>query len=426
MNQSQPNQSQLTRRNVLKTGVAAAASLAIPYVITSNALGTANIPPASDRLTVGCIGVGGRGRGLLRSMRGVTKAEIVGVSDCYRSRCEPMAKVCNATPHADFRELLARDDIDAVVIGTPDHWHVPIALRAAAAGKDAYVEKPLGLSVEQTLLCRDTFNRAERIFQYGTQQRSTEPCWLGCELVRRGTLGTIRKITVRAPNGSIGGSTKPAAIPEDLDFQMWIGPAPETEYTVDRCKVPGSYHIYDYSIGYLGGWGAHPLDQMIWACDADQTGLIEIEGSGVIPTEGLYNTVVNWNMKGKFGDVDFEFTTGADLTTFHGDEGWISVRRGGVDASDKSWLETKIDPADAKLKISRNHMEDFVDSVLKREPAVAPVDDAARSDVISHLCDIAVRTGRKIKWDPQQETIVGDEDAAKHLHRDMRAPWTLI
>ena len=184
----------------------------------------------------------------------------------------------------DFRELLARSDIDAVVVATPDHWHVPIAIAAARAKKDAYVEKPLGLTIEQDLACQKVFAGNGRVFQYGTQQRSMSHCRFGCELVRSGRIGKVHAIEVIAPDGSAGGSTQEIPVPATLNYDLWLGPAPVKPYTADRCKNPGHFFIHDYSIGYLAGWGAHPLDIMIWGSDADQSGPITVEGTGVIPT----------------------------------------------------------------------------------------------------------------------------------------------
>jgi predicted dehydrogenase len=350
---------------------------------------------------------------LLRGFLGCQGVQSVAAADAYKSRRDAAASLIKGKAYADFRELLARDDIDAVVVATPDHWHVPMAIAAAQSGKDAYVEKPLGVTIEEDLACRKAFEENERIFQYGTQQRSMNHCRFGCELVRSGYIGDVQKIEVIAPNGGAGGSTKEIPVPEDLDFNMWCGPAPLSKYTADRCKPPGSYWIYDYSIGYLGGWGAHPLDIMTWGSDADISGPIVLEGTGIIPTEGLYDTVYNWDVKGTLGKVDFTFKPGGDSTKFIGPEGWIQVRRGGIDANPKSLLDTKIDPEKAKLLTSPRQDQNFIDSIKSRKAAVSPIDHAVRSDIISLLSDIAVRTGRRITWDPQQEVIVGDEEAAK-------------
>ena len=415
-----------SRRNLLKG--AAAAAVASPYVITSAALGNADTPPASERITLGHIGVGGQGGFVFREFQNCKGLQSVAVVDTYEDRCAAYARMINSKPYGDFREILARADIDAVVIATPDHWHVPIAILAAQAKKDAYVEKPLGLTIEEDLACLKVFTENSRVFQYGTMQRSApfSHCRFGCELVRNGRIGKVHTIEVIAPNGSAGGSTQEIPVPPTLDYDLWLGPAPVKPYTADRCKNPGHFFIHDYSIGYLAGWGAHPLDVMIWGSDADQSGPITVEGTGLIPTEGLYDNVINWDTCVQFGDgVRMTFTPGGDSTKFIGSDGWVRIWRGGIDAEPKSLLTSKIGPNDVHLIDSPNHYQDFIDSVKSRNPTVSPLDQAVRSDTISQLCDIAVRTKRKITWDPKMTTIVGDAEAAKMMHRDMRAPWTL-
>lgn len=416
-------EARISRRRALH---ALAAATAAPAVIPSTALGNADTPPPSERVTLGHIGVGNRGRSLLRGFLNCKGAQSVAAADAYRSRRQAAAAMIKGKAYADFRELLARDDIDAVVVATPDHWHVPIANRAARAGKDAYVEKPLGVSIEEDLLCRKLFGEKGRIFQYGTQQRSMKHCRLGCELVRSGRIGELRRIEVIAPNGGKGGSTAEIPVPNDLDYSMWLGPAPLKPYTANRCNPPGTYWIYDYSIGYLGGWGAHPLDIMVWGSDADLSGPIELEGSGEIPQAGLYDTVYNWDLHGKLGKVEFSFTPGGDSTKFIGPDGWVQVRRGGIDAQPKSLLESTIGPNDVHLVESPRQDQNFIDAVKSRARPVSHVGDAVRSDLISLLSNIAVRSGRKITWDWTGERIVGDEEAAKMARaRPMRPPWTL-
>jgi glucose-fructose oxidoreductase len=413
----------ITRRLFLGSAVASAAA---PYVITSAALGAGGKPPASDRITVGHIGVGNRGGAVFRNIRRCRDAQSVAVADAYHDRCTRIAKLIGGKAYDDFRDLLARDDIDAVVVATPDHWHVPIAVMAARAGKDAYVEKPLGVSVAEDLLCRKVFQEQGRIFQYGTQQRSMSHCRFGCALVRSGRIGKLQRIEVIAPDGGQGGSTKEVPVPDGFDYDMWLGPAPKAPYTANRCNPPGTYWIYDYSIGYLGGWGAHPLDIMVWGSDADLAGPITVEGTGVIPTEGLYDTVIHWDVQAQLGDgVQMTFKPGSDSTRFIGPDGWVEVRRNGIDAHPKSLLQEKLGPGDVSLINSTDHGQNFINAVKSRKPAISNLPDAVRSDLISHLSDIAIRTGRKISWDPTHETIVGDPSAAKMLNRTLRPPWKI-
>jgi len=413
----------VSRRGFLRS---AAASVAAPWVISSTALGNANTPPAGERVTLGHIGVGNQGGHLFRAFRGCKGAQSVAVADCYQDRRERRATECGGKAYADFRELLARPDIDAVIIATPDHWHVPLAIYAARAKKDTYVEKPLGITVQQNLLCRKVFQENSRLFQYGTQQRSSNHCRLGCELVRNGKVGKIHTIEVIAPNGGAGGTTQDSPVPPGLDYEMWCGPSPLKPYTVDRCKPPGTYWIYDYSIGYLAGWGAHPLDIMVWGSDADLAGPMTFEGTGVIPEKGLYDTVYNWDVTVQAAQgVKITFKPGGDSTKFIGSEGWIQVRRGGWDAEPKSLLKSEPGPSDVKLLNSANHYQNFVDAVRTRGQTVSPLADAVRSDIFSHMCDICIRLKRKVTWDPKTEQIVGDAEAAKMLQRPMRAPWAL-
>jgi len=412
----------ITRRHAVQS---LSAAFGLPLLVSSQALGDATKAPASERVTLGHIGVGGRGRSLLRTFQQCKNAQSVAFADAYADRRESCAKACAGKAYADFRELLARKDIDAVVVATPDHWHVPVAVAAARAGKDAYVEKPLGLSIEQNLACRRIFAENQRVFQYGTQQRSMAHCHLGCELVREGVLGKLKAIEVIAPNGGSGGSTTEVPVPAGFDFEMWTGPAPQKAYTADRCKPNGTYWIYDYSIGYLAGWGAHPLDIMVWGSDTDLAGPFTVEGTGVIPTAGLYDVVYNWDVTLQMADgVKISFKPGSDSTKFIGENGWIDVRRKGTTAEPTGLLTTKL-AEKLKLPKSVNHSQNFVDAVLSRHQPVSTLADAVRSDNISHLCDIALRLKRKITWDPKKEQIVGDAEASQRLHRDMRAPWTI-
>jgi predicted dehydrogenase len=413
----------LSRRHLFHTAAAAAA---VPYVIPSAALGNAAAPPPSERVGLGHIGVGNQGGGLFRAFQGCKGAQSVAVSDAYKDRREAVAKMCKGTAYADFRDLLARKDVDAVIIATPDHWHVPMAIAAARAGKDAYVEKPLGVTIEECLAALKVFRETDRIFQYGTMQRSSAHCHFGCELVRNWKIGKVHTMEVIAPNGGAGGSIKQVPAPANLDFDMWTGPAPVRPFTADRPRPNGTYWIYDYSIGYLGGWGAHPLDIMVWGSDADMVGPVAVEGTGVIPAEGLYDTVYNWDMKIQMADgVKMTFLPGGDSTKFVGTEGWVRIWRGGIDAEPKSLLQTKISLNDMKLVQSKNHYQNFVDAVKNRATPVSNMADAVRSDIISHLSNIAVRLKRKITWDPKKETIVGDDEAVKMMRRQYRAPWGL-
>jgi len=406
--------------------VAGAAALSAPTIVASSALENDSKIAASERITLGHIGVGGRGSSLLRGFRSLPDVECVAVCDAFRSRRESWAKRVGCKAYADFREILARADIDAVVVATPDHWHVPIATAAARAGKDMYVEKPLGISVRHDQAARAAIRLHERVFQYGTQQRSMDHCRFGCELVRNGRLGRVHTIHVLAPDGNTGGSRKSIPVPDDLDYEMWLGPAPNVPYTKDRTSRAGAWFVYDYALGFIAGWGAHPLDIAQWGFDTHLQGEVEVEGKGMIPSEGLFDTVVHWDLTYRFASgVTMTLKPGRDATRFVGTKGWVEISRSGIRADPKSLLDEKISPEELHLPKSSRHDRNFVDCVKSRKTPVSSIDDAVRSDVLSHLGDIAIRTKRKIRWNPEKEIIIGDESASRRLTRPLRAPWTV-
>jgi predicted dehydrogenase len=424
-----------TSRRIFLKQASASSALILPAIVPSFLFG-ARAP--SRRVALGHIGVGGQGGGLLQGMLGLAQGQSIAICDPIRERREGAArqveqyyaaqrkqesfKGCRA--YNDFRELLARDDIDAVVVATPDHWHVPIALAAVRAGKDVYVEKPLGISMEQNKALRAAVHLHGAVFQYGTQQRSfNQHCGLACELVRNGYLGELKAIHVVAPNGETGGRAVAEPVPEGLDYDLWLGPAPAKPYARDRVFGTGRWHIYDYAIGFIAGWGAHPLDIAHWGYPHIP---VEYEGTGRISTEGLFDTVVDWDVRGRYANgIEFTLKTGGDKTTFVGTKGSISPSRGDISAEPESLLNIKIKPDDIHLLQDNHHYRDFLDCVLTRRTPVSNIDSAVQSDFMSHLGDIAVRTGRKIKWDPEKETIIGDESAARMMRRAMRGPWTL-
>ncbi len=448
----------VSRRGFLK---ASAAALAAPSIVTAPALGQGAIPPASERLALGFVGVGWRGNDLVKSFLALPQAQCVAVSDAFTSRRRSTAAAIDAyyaarsesasyrgsAMHADFRDLLERADIDAVVVATPDHWHVPVALYAVRAGKDVYVEKPLGVSVAWGQLLRGELERSGAVFQFGTQQRSDERFRQACELARGGQLGTLERIEVWAPGMRApghyeslyrdGGSTEAIPVPEDLDYEMWLGPAPKSPYTKDRCTHEGANHVYDNSLGYIAGWGVHPLDIALWGHDAAGTAPVEYEGTGVLPAQGLYNTVAEWDVRCRFaGGVALHFMDTRTArpvveayrpmnehgTTFFGAEGWVSVDRSGIHASDPALLQAE---RAARLPASVNHSLNFLECIKSRAATVSPFSSAMQSYVISHLSDLAIRLGRRIAWNPQSERVEGDEEAQRLLDRPLRSPWRL-
>jgi hypothetical protein len=438
------NAKKLNRRDFLKQAATAAGTVAFPYVITSTALGDATTPAASERVTLGHIGVGGQGSGLLENFLQIKYAKCVAVADPIRQRRDKWASKIGCAAYNDFRELLARDDIDAVVVATQDHWHIPIAIMTAKAGKDMYVEKPLGISIEHDQAARKAVRHYRRIFQYGTQQRSDRNFRFACELTRNKYIGELKEIHAWCSDGVRGGSLAEEPVPPGFDYDMWLGPAPVKPFNRDRCLLTstskGTYHIYDYAIGFIAGWGAHPLDIAQWGNNTDNTAPVLYEGKGTLPAEGLHDTTLQWDINCTYENgvkLHFMSTSVAGPivrkyrpindhgTTFIGDKGWVSVDRGGIYAHTSELLNIPLKPEDLHLYESNDHSANFVQCVLSRKDPISPIESAVQSDFISHLSDIVVRTGRAVKWDPKKEKILDNPEAQRYASRAMRSPWTL-
>ena len=453
-----------TRRELLKTTALAGGALALPSIVPSSVFG-AKAP--SNTVALAAFGVGQRGFGNnWHSFAGHADVRYLAACDAFTSRRDRFAAEINkkkyggkniCTSHAHFSDALARDDIDGVVISTQDHWHVPLAYHAAVAGKDMYVEKPLGVAMAWAMKLREQVEKKKVIFQYGTQQRSGGQFLHACELVRNGTVGKITHVDawcagMRAPGWYVKvfnqhyKNTAPAKPPADLNYDMWVGPAPMKPYTTSRCTEWGTYHIYDNALGFIAGWGAHPLDIAQWGLDMDHTSPVTYEGTGQFPPKGLFDTIDSW-------DVNCQYANGVTLhfmcaraaqpivakmtrrpwrdhgTTFFGLDGWVSVDRAGCYMNLKGKPvnagQIKIKPTDKRLYNSPAQSRNFIDCIKTREPTINPVESAIRSDTISHMSDICIRLGRKITWDPAKEKIVGDSEAAKMLDRPMRKPWIM-
>jgi len=440
-----------TRRNFLKS---TAAAITAPMVIPSTVIGK-NAP--SNRVNLAIIGAGGRGSSVARYTSALEDAQFLAVCDCFEERREGMRDGLNqryngnvVKAYRDFREVLARDDIDAVMVATPDHWHVPIAIAAARAGKDMYVEKPLGVSMEWSWKLREAVKKNKVVFQYGTQQRSQFQFRQTCELVLNGYIGEVERvetwcddITATADYSQPTvpfGSEQPTDPPEGFDYNRWLGPAPVKAYTVDRCTNLGAWHIYDYALGFIAGWGAHPLDIAQWGLGTDDTSPVRYEGTGSIPEKGLFDTVFAWDMECKYANgVTMHFMApdaakplvsayrpwNTHGTTFFGTEGWVSVDRGDIHTSDPKLRGLTLKPDDVHLRKTQGHPDDFIACVKSREQPISPLEAAIRSDTISHLCDIAIRLNKSIEWDPEKERVVGNSLAQAMLDRPIRAPWYL-
>ncbi len=450
-----------TRREFLRTGAAlGAATVGWPYFVPARVLGTQGATPPSEKIVMGCIGVGSMGGGHLRSFTGQDDVRMAAVCDLRRKFRERARQIVDAkygnsdcTMYHDYRELLARPDIDAVLIATPDHWHALVAIEAAKNRKDMYLEKPIDVHVAVARALREVVNRYGTVFQFGTQQRSGRDFRFGCELVRNGRIGKLHTIVV----GSLPGAelpnqpTEPAPDPNEFDYDMWLGPAPWAPYSFQRAASraegsPGYWmHIHDYGLGCLSGaWGIHHVDIAQWGNNSDNTGPLEIEGTGTLPTDGLCDTALTWRVEHVYANgvkmihldraqavrefPQFQSKTlqysGVGIL-FLGTDGWVVVSRGGIDANPKSLLQTAFDSSEPRLPVSNNHRRNFLDCVKTRRQPISPIEAAVRSDTVCHLDDIAIRLGRKLRWDPQAEQFLGDEAANRLLTRPLRSPWRL-
>jgi len=449
----------VSRRAFIKGTVAASAAFGIPSIVSSTVFG-ADAP--SKRVNAGLIGCGNIGSNYHAShLKRMKDVRVVAVCDAYKSRRIARAADFNkhyggtdvTKAHADFRELLARADIDAVFIGAHDNWHTPMSIAAARAGKDVYCQKPLALDLGRTRLLRKAVNDNKRVFQFGTQYRSMARYRKMVELVRNGYIGELKHIDVwcrdlkyDAANYHVKpyGSTVEVPVPEDLDFDAWQGPSPMVPYTVDRATKWGGYHCPETSLGFLAGCGIHPLGIAQWGNKSDHTSPIRYEGSGSVPTEGIFRTLERW-------DVMCDYENGVKLrvmdcrtaedvvkkyypltwhsgdgVVFRGTKGWIGdFRFGAFYASDQELWKQTLKGEDEKLYVSPEHNRNFIDCVKSRGETICPVEMAIRCDTIAHMVNVAAQTKRTIKWDPKTEYIVGDQQAAKMITRPYRKEWEI-
>ena len=412
----------LTRRGFCGT---AAAALAAPTVISSSALGLAQQPAASERIVMGLIGCGDRGRGVIGALAG-QGAQIVAGADAYKDRRDAIAKRFNGTAYADFRELLARDDIDAVLVASIEHWHAAMCIEALRRGKDVFCEKPMAQTVEQTKAVRDAVDRYERVFQMGTQQRSDARFRFACELVRNGYIGDVKSVFAE-PGGTSRHCNLPAErVPRQLDWNAWLGPAPWAPYNRRRCaRLFDWWNWRDYSGGLMTDRGAHDFDIVQWGLGMDGTGPVE-----VFPPDGKDFTMLTYRYAN--GTI-LESSDGGwrsssrrmALVTFKGTKGEVSVWRGGIETKPASLAQVKIGPNEIRLYESNDHQRNFLDCVLSRERPICNAVTAASTMQVCHVGNIALWENRPLKWDPAKEVFPGDDGATRHTERALREPWRL-
>jgi predicted dehydrogenase len=441
-----------TRRAFLKS--AASAALVGPYVITSDALGRDLRPSPSNRIGMGGIGVGGRGGGHMRAQAQFPDVQVLAVSDVDKNRRLKnkqyieghYSKVLGTTyagcdDYADFRELLDRPDIDAVVLGTPDHWHALGTIFAARAGKDIYCEKPMASEIGDGRAAADAVRRYGRIYQTGSQERSRDNCRFACELVQNGRLGKIHTVRTFLPTRDRrSGATGPQPIPDGFDYEMWLGPAPWEPYHGRRCH--GSFRwIMDYSDGELTDRGAHTNDIALLAAEPFLKGPATIQGRGTFINDPLwdvpyqYHTEFNYASGVRFicsseqapPDIVCQITGDRRGIKFEGDRGWlfVAIHGGALKANPPSLLKETIGPGEIHFGRSRDHRRNWIEAIKTRGETVAPAEDGHRTASFCHLTRIACLLERKLVWDFEKEQFIGDDEANSMVHRPPRSPWVL-
>jgi predicted dehydrogenase len=322
--------------------------------------------------------------------------------------------------YKDFRELLAREDIDALLVATPDQWHALPCIAAAKAGKDMYCEKPMTLTIAEARVVADTMKRYGRIYQTGTQQRSWHEFRFTCELVRNGYIGQVKSITVNVGGTCDWWCDAPAEPqPDWLDWNMWLGPAPWRPYT---SKIaPGGWMAYrDYSGGEMTNWGAHMFDVAQWAMGMDESGPVEI-----IPPDGKDYPVLTYKYANGTIMMRDKISKEVPGVLFTGTEGKIEVSRDHLATWPQTLLRQKIGPNEIHLYESTNHPDNFLECIRTRNRPASDAEVGCRSITVCHLGNIAYWLNRPLRWDPKEEKFVSDPDADKMKSRPMRAPWRL-
>jgi len=435
------------RRNVLKL---LAASTAAPLILPSRLFG-ADAP--SNKITIGCIGVGWQGAENLNSFLGLDDCRVVAICDVDENHLQEAVNRVNTRynnqdckSYKDFRELLARKDIDAVCICTPDHWHSIPAIAAANAGKDIFCEKPLSHTLGEGIAMVAAVTKNKRIWQTGSWQRSVASFRWAVQLVQNGYLGKVTRVEVGLPSGHHdfegSGRDKPnGPVPAGVDYDLWCGPAQMLPFNPCRFHKNWRWN-YNTGGGQLMDWIGHHCDIAHWGlanpqygCGPDDAiGPLEVSATAEFPNkEDIWNTATKFRIECKYpNNIDFVIAGGYDEiqggAKWIGPNGWVQVDRGNFKASNTDWIREiqKLDKKD-DLKVSvyksENHHKNFLDCIKSRQRTITPVEIAHRSQTPGHLGYIAATVGRKLKWDAVKQEIIGDAEATAMLTKKMRAPW---
>lgn len=418
------------------SGIGVAGALAFPDLIPASALGREGRPAPSERITVGFIGVGGHGTSRnLRMFLNQEDAQAVALCDVDANHLRNAQQIVqekygnrDCAAYGDFRQIIDRRDIDAVMISTPDHWHTLISVLAAKAGKDVICEKPT-LTIEEGRILSRTIRRYGRVFQTSTEDRSLQVYHRLAELVRNGRIGRLETIRVKLPEQpNRPGDPTPMPVPPELNWDLWLGPAPEAPYTKDRVHFNFRW-VSDYSGGILTDWGTHLFDTAQWANNTERTGPVEIQGTGTFWNEGLFDTAKEYHL-------EYTYANGTKLIVDHGGtsircegtDGWIQSPSwtAPLEASSPAILESTIGPEETHLfTCPQGEHRNFLDCVKSRQDPYFSVEKGHRVSTLCHLGNITLKRGRTLQWDPDKETFPDDPEANRMLSRSMRSPWQL-
>jgi predicted dehydrogenase len=433
-----------SRREVLRASAAGIALAGLPRWYANELLAQNTQEPSkspNERPGILLIGCGGQGRG---DANNATRfGRIVAVCDVDENHVEAAAKQFKAEgKYTDFRKAIGHKGVDVVINGTPDHWHTLVNIHVLRNGKDVYSEKPLTLTIDEGKKLVEVANQTGRILQTGSQQRSDPRFRLACELVRNGRIGKVKHVQVILPSGLHGGPFATKPVPEGLDWDFWQGQTPAVEYVPERCHFSFRYW-YDYSGGTMTDWGAHHNDIALWGLG--EKGPVSVEGKPLDePVPGGFTAASEYEVHFAYGNGVTQRTASTQLNgptgavkkptrdkepphgvTFEGSDGWIFVTRGKIQASDPALLKAELPASAERLYVSNDHMGNFFECVRTRKAPICGPEVGHRSVSVCHLGVIAVRTGRKLTWEPESQKFTGDSaDANKHLAREMRKPWS--
>ena len=420
----------LSRRRFLTRAGAVAAA---PYVLTSRALGAAGKEPASDRIGVGVIGFHNIGKHHLSAALGMKQFQLTACCDVDKKilamALERAAKAGRdkVAAFGDFRQMLERKDVDAVIVATPDHWHALMTIRACQAGKDVYCQKPLTLTVREGRAMVDAVRKHGRVCQTGSQHRSKNHTRLACELVRSGRIGKLH--TIRTGLARVNWPPPPVPDsdpPPELDYNMWLGPAPKRPYNAKRVHYNFRF-FWDYSGGQMTNFGAHANDLAQWGNGTDLSGPVAIEGSAVYEPHGWYEVPATSEATLTYANgVKLVCTTGGPGgAVFEGSKGTILCGYSKMTCDPPELAKEPLGPNDVHLYKSTNHHADWAECIKTRNKPICDIEIGHRSATVCHLANIAIRLKRKLRWDPAKEQIIGDDEAARRLDKPYREPWKL-